>query len=80
MAIRPNDTIVINLFNSYCNNCHKPADPNEGAHTTVLELVPNISTEGCGVTWTYVSSDYIGKDVEQRIQNQWPQYTWIGWN
>lgn len=55
------EILFINRFDSYCGSCKKGADPDEKKHDTILGWAESYPP-GCGVTWTHVSTDYVGVD------------------
>ena len=60
----PPETVVINKFDSYCNNCGFECSFFEKNHDTNLGYSKEITAmPGCGVRWKYVASDYIGLEV-----------------
>jgi len=62
----PAATVVINRFDSYCNNCGIDCSFFEKTHDTNLGYSKDIrDTPGCGIEWKFVASDYIGLEVDK---------------
>jgi len=67
-------TLYINLSDSRCGACDRNADPCESAH--VMETMRG---EGCGATYTAVSSHYVGvPGLYDRIREMRPDLPWVG--
>ncbi len=57
----PDATLIINPWESDCNNCGWGANPDATTHNKLLPgYSTNAPTEGCGIEWTHVTSDYVG--------------------
>lgn len=67
--------LIINRSDSRCGGCGKSADPHEDAHYRVLGYRPG---EGCGETFTSVSSDYFGMD--EAIKSFRPDLPFVGFD
>lgn len=70
----PDDTLVIDRTSSHCANCGGDADPSEKAHIHKIGYTPG---EGCGITWTKVSSSYIGQNQRESVQEMRPDLEWV---
>jgi hypothetical protein len=66
--------LIINKWDSRCDNCNQSADPWEDNHDTVLGYTPG---EGCHVLFTEVSSDYVGGGVEETTRRMRPDLIFI---
>lgn len=80
------ETVIINPSQSICGNCGHYANPSEIGHFTrypgyvSLDKIDKIPRYGCGILWKYVSSDYIGLNLRERYERQYPNLEWNGWD
>ncbi len=63
-------TLFINTWSSTCGNCGEGADPEERTHITCLGY--GEQPPGCGVEWKYVSTNYSGLNMENRLKRMRP--------
>ena len=64
--------LFINFSDSRCGSCKRNADPGEGAHT-----MATMKGEGCGATFTAVSTNYTGSRMEARVREMRPDLPFI---
>lgn len=69
-------TVIINLADSKCGSCRKGAFPDEGSHLTVPPGYDGKKSDGCGTTWEYMTSEYMGRRVRESLEAQYP-YKWV---
>ena len=66
-------TLYINPSDSRCGACNRNADPYEPAH-----LMEKMRGEGCGATYTAVSSHYVNvAGLDERIKEMRPDLPFI---
>lgn len=71
-------TLVINVSDSRCGACDKPADPRSMTHDRVLGYHPG---PGCGERFVFVTSDYFGVDgLHERVKAMRPDLVPVGLN
>ena len=89
------NTVIIGGFSSRCANCNGNAFPDEGSHKTQVYgkeiFVENTLTgeeeirpaapevAGCGTPWYYMTSGYLGEDIQKICEDKWPKYLWINY-
>lgn len=73
-------TLYINKSESRCGACNGGADPHEESHITLLGWrARNDKMQGCGVTYTAVSSDYFNfPGLVEQIKEMRPDLPYIG--
>lgn len=75
---QPN-TLIINLSDSQCGNCGKPADPYETHHFSGnYKMTSRPAPNPCGQEYKYLSSNYTGNSVKQACIEMRPDLEWIG--
>ena len=75
----PDETIIIDVSRSFCNNCGKGAFPNADTHDVTDGWSGN--QEGCGVRYKYSASNYVGVNgLEDRIKQMRPDLEWVGYD
>lgn len=73
----PPETVIINRWESSCNNCGKGVDPHTRKHDEVIGY-SMLSEPGCGIEFKYAASDYIGQGFKKGImEQQFPHLEWI---
>lgn len=65
----------IGLWHSRCENCGIECDPSEKEHKTNLGQEEVRKEPGCGVTYTHVTTYYIG--LEERIKIMRPDLIFL---
>lgn len=66
--------LVVNLWESRCDECGKGCDPYAKAHEVEIGLGAG-GAAGCGAAWDRVGSDYTG--MEKRVREMRPDLTWV---
>lgn len=69
------ETLYINRFDSRCGNCGKGAVPDQVVHDVAYGYK---QSEGCGVTFKCVSSNYAGMRALTELRR--PDLEWKGWD
>lgn len=67
-------TIEVGTWYSRCSACGENADPYETAH--VMETMVG---EGCGATYTAITSQYLFPGVSERMREMRPDLPLAGW-
>ena len=74
----PDSTLIINTWDSRCQNCGRNCDPYEKSHLRNLGYSDEIrKLPGCGIEWTHVTSFYTGRSFEERVQQMRPDLVYI---
>lgn len=75
----PDDTLLIDISRSSCNNCGKGVHPDSPTHAENDGWAGG--GEGCHILFTYVASNYIGIDgLQARIKEMRPDLEWVGYD
>lgn len=73
-------TLFINVCESRCGNCGKGANPATTHHFEVLCYGDSNGSDGCGIEWMYLSTDYIGASLVGAAKRMRPDLIWVGDN
>lgn len=68
-------TLFIDSWRSECGNCGMGAAPEEVIHETCLGY--GEQPKGCGVKWEYVSTNYRGLNMRNRLKAIRPDLEYI---
>lgn len=74
----PAATLIVDRWHTTCNNCGRECTSSEDKHDTILGYGPDNGSEGCGIVWTHITSDYIGPYCDrENLQAMRPDLTYI---